>query len=63
MLHRCTCGFEFVIVPREIPLSEPEALPVRIVGARSGGRDARVTLTTYSQRTKAAREGLAVLMV
>jgi hypothetical protein len=23
---RCTCGLEFVIVPKEIPLSEPEAL-------------------------------------
>jgi hypothetical protein len=26
MLHGCTYGLEFVIVPKEIPLSEPEAL-------------------------------------
>jgi hypothetical protein len=57
MLHRFTCGLEFVIVPKEIPLSDPEALSVRIVGARSGGRDARVTRTTYPR--EAAREGFA----
>jgi hypothetical protein len=26
MFHCCTCGLEFVIVPKEIPLNEPEAL-------------------------------------
>ena len=42
----------FLFIPKEIPLSEPELSAVRIVGARSGGRDARVT----RKCTPAARE-------
>jgi hypothetical protein len=37
MLHTCTCGLEFVIVPKEIPLSGPEALCCEDCGREISG--------------------------
>jgi hypothetical protein len=61
MLHPCTCGLEFVIVPKEIPLSEPEALRCEDCGREIRGP----RCTRYADYVAAAREsrreGLAAI--
>jgi hypothetical protein len=58
MLHRCICGLEFVFIPKEIPLSEPEAFRCEDCGREiRGPRCTRYADYVPPQRAKAAPKG------
>jgi hypothetical protein len=57
MYYDCACGLIFAIVPREMPLSEPEAAYCENCRLEIKGPDAPVT-QSISQSIKRSRNGL-----